>query len=145
MGSRFHFLIETPNSKSVWGLSLGSHFHFFKTRGVNESLPLSSNTLYLALSGHRSSYRTSGLFFHRSSDGISRIWGSFYKSREFDLRSSDGILFLGGVPRWSSSTTSTSPIKKLRFDEKAIRAFSNRPISKSGSSDGVVKLKVPRF
>ena len=36
------------------------------------------------------------LFFRRSSDGISRIWGSFYKSREFDLRSSDGILFFWG-------------------------------------------------
>ena len=50
----------------------------------------------IALSGHRSSYWTCGLFFRRSSDGISRIWGSFYKSREFDLRSSDGILFFWG-------------------------------------------------
>ena len=31
-----------------------------------------------------------------SSNRISRIWGSFYKSREFDLRSSDGIIFFWG-------------------------------------------------
>ena len=122
--------------------------HFYKvwTRFPEVSKNQKSmDKVLIALSGHRSSYWTCGLFFRRSSDGISRIWGSFYKSREFDLRSSDGILFFWGGPRWSSSTTSTSPIKKFRFDEKAIRAFSNRPISKSGSSDGVVKLKVLRF
>ena len=77
--------------------------------------------------------------------GFLEFGGAFTKagSSTSDLRT--GFYFFWGVPRWSSSTTSTSPIKKLRFDEKAIRAFSNRPISKSGSSDGVVKLKVPRF